>query len=87
MDPLQSHCQEKIIRRGGLNRDGLSGIGDWEYRLLKRRLRQEAALYEFFFGANQRSQALGQKRGVERLLERLVYARTIEAGRASVVGQ
>jgi hypothetical protein len=24
------HCQEKIIRRGGLYRDGLIGIGDWD---------------------------------------------------------
>ncbi len=26
---LQSDYQEKIIRRGGLHRDGLNGIGDW----------------------------------------------------------
>jgi hypothetical protein len=30
--------QEKIIRRGGLYRDGLNGIGDWVYFLVYRTL-------------------------------------------------
>src|SRR5690606_20227372 len=42
---------------------------------------------EFLLGADERPQTLGQEVRVERLLERLVDARAVEAHRAAVIGQ
>src|SRR5437870_3123708 len=47
----------------------------------------QQALNQFLAAANQRAEPLGKQLGVERLLERLVNRRAVEAERAAVVGQ
>src|SRR5262249_1676035 len=44
-------------------------------------------LDQLFAGTDQRSQAFGKQLAVERLLERLVDRRSVEAQRAAVIGQ
>src|SRR5882672_2056626 len=74
-------------RRAGALRRLAADSFDRPYMLKVRSLAAPRLLDQFLLRANQRSQAFGQKGGVERLFERLVDARTIEVRGRTVIGQ
>ena len=83
---MNADWQEKIIRRGGLGRDGLFKPAN-RVGLSLPRVCGGWSSNELLLGTDEGAKSFGQKRGVERFLERLVDARAIEAGGAAVVGQ
>src|SRR5262249_38328216 len=79
-------CLGEGRRRAGAPRRLAADSFGRPYMLKVRSLAAPRLLDQFFLRANQRSQAFGQKGGVERLFERLVNTRTIEVRGRAVIG-